>query len=217
MIAVTTPIRRMRVEPLSARAELRSVARAAMAIVTVALMYLITNSPAFRDPGTANRNLLPFQVLVRDRPPTEQRMFRELQEGLLEAETRRSSTGAWPAVPVLADEGIPPFALDPTVKGTRYDWSLTQDGPIVNYLGIPRQSNAPAWLVVIREPEPGVPPDQTFEDEEHHRLITGVMLHVSTWTRTDTPLATRITRSPQTDGWTQLYAVSPSTVRHPPR
>jgi hypothetical protein len=220
MIATTTPIRRIRIEPLSARAELQIVARAAMGIMTLTLMYLITNSATFRDPGAAdaaNRNLLPFQVLVRDRPPADQRMFRELQEGLLEAETRRGSSGAWPAVAVLAGEGIPPFAPDPTVKGTQYDWSLTQDGPIVNYLGTPRQSTSPAWLVVIREPEPGVPPDQTFEDEEHHRLITGAMLHVSTWTRADTRLATRMTRSPQTEGWTQLYAVPPSAVRHPPR
>jgi len=219
MIATTTSIRRTRVEPFSARAELQSVARAAMAIMTVALMYLITNSATFRDPGTvtANRNLLPFQVLVRDRPPTEQRMFRELQEGLLEAEARRSTTGAWPAVPALADDGIPPFALDPTARGTRYDWSLIQSGTVVNYLGIPRESNAPAWLVLIQEPEPGVPPDQTYEDEEHHRLITGVMLHVSTWAHADSRVATRVTRSPQTEGWTQFYAVGPSAVRHPPR
>ena len=217
MIAAATPIRRMRVEPLSAHAELRSVARTAMAIVTVALMYLITNSATFRDPGTANRNLLPFQVLVRDRPPIEQRMFRELQEGLLEAETRRTMTGTWPAVSALAADGVPPFALDPTARGGRYDWSLVQSGALVNYLGIPRESSAPAWLVVIQEPEPGVPPDQTYEDEEHHRLITGVMLHVSTWARADSGVATRITRSPQTEGWTQLYAVGPSAIRHPPR
>ncbi len=218
MIAATTPIRRMRVEPLSAHAELRSVARTAMAIVTVALMYLITSGATLRDPGTtANRNLLPFQVLVRDRPPTEQRMFRELQEGLLEAETRRTMTGTWPAVSALAADGVPPFALDPTARGGRYDWSLVQSGALVNYLGIPRESSAPAWLVVIQEPEPGVPPDQTYEDEEHHRLITGVMLHVSTWARADSGVATRITRSPQAEGWTQLYAVGPSAVRHPPR
>jgi len=217
MIAATTSVRRINVEPLSARAELRSVARAAMAILTVAMLYLMTTSAAVRESATANRNLLPFQALVRDRPPTEQRMFRELQEGLLEAEMRRSMTGMWPAVPALAADGVPPFALDPTAKGGPYDWSLIQNGAIVNYLGIPRQSDAPAWLVVIREPEPGVPPDQTFEDEEHHRLITGAMLHVSTWTRADSRVPARISRSPQTEGWTQLYAVSPSTVRHPPR
>ena len=217
MIAATTAIRRSRVEPLSARAELQSVARAAMAIMTLALIYLITSSATFRDTGAASQNLLPFQALVQNRPPVDQRMFRELQEGLLEAETRRSSTGAWPAVPVLAGEGIPPFALDPTNKGATYDWSLIQDRSIVNYLGIPRQPDAPAWLVVIREPAPGVPPDQTYEDEEHHRLITGVMLHVSTWTRADSRVARRITPAPQTEGWTQLYAVAPSAVRHPPR
>jgi len=218
MIATTAPIRRMRIEPLSARAELRNVARAAMGIMTVALMYLIASGATLRDPGTtANRNLMPFQVLVRDRPSTEQRMFRELQEGLLEAETRRSMTGAWPAVSALAADGVPPFALDPTAKGGQYDWSLVQSGALVNYLGIPRQPNAPAWLVLVQEPEPGVPPDQTFEDEEHHRLITGVMLHVSTWTRADSRVPARISRSPQAEGWTQLYAVGPSAVRHPPR
>ena len=129
----------------------------------------------------------------------------------------RSTTGTWPAVSALADDGVPPFALDPTAKGGRYDWSLVQSGALVNYLGIPRESSAPAWLVVIQEPEPGVPPDQTYEDEEHHRLITGVMLHVSTWAHADSRVATRITRSPQTEGWTQLYAVGPSAVRHPPR
>lgn len=217
MIAATAPVRRVRVEPLSSRAELQSVARAAMGIMTVSLMYLVATSASFRDTGAANRNLLPFQALVQERPSIEQRMFRELQEGVLEAETRRSSTGAWPAVSSLAGEGIPPFALDPTVKGARYDWSLIRDRSIVNYLGLPRQPDAPAWLVVIREPEPGVPPDQLFEDEEHHRLITGDMLHVSTWTRADSRVAARIITAPQAEGWTQLYAVAPSSVRHPPR
>jgi hypothetical protein len=216
MIASAAPVRRVRVEPLSARSELRSVARAAMAIVTGALMSLGANSATFRDAGTANRNLLPFQALVRDRPPTEQRMFRELQEGLLEAEARRSSTGEWPAVSTLAGEGIPPFAFDPTAKGSTYDWSLVRSGAVVNYVGIPRQ-DAPAWLVVIQEPEPGVPPDQNYEDEEHHRLATGVMLHVSTWIHPKGRVGTRLTRSPQTEGWMQLYAVAPAGVQHPPR
>ena len=217
MIAATTAVRRISVEPLSARAELRSVARAAMAILTIAMLYLMTSSAAVRDGGTATRNLLPFQKLVRDRPSTDQRMFRELQEGLLEAETRRSMAGAWPPVAGLAADGVPPFAPDPTAKGARYDWSLIQSGALVNYLGLPREPNAPAWLVVAQEPEPGVPPDQTFEDEEHHRLITGAMLHVSTWTRADSRVPPRISRSPQAEGWTQLYAVGPSAVRHPPR
>ena len=58
---------------------------------------------------------------------------------------------------------------------------MLREGAYVNYLGIPDRPGAPAWLVVVQEPEPGVPPDQTFEDEEHHRLLDGTMLHVSTW------------------------------------
>lgn len=217
MTATNASIRRMRVEPLSARAELVNVVRVSMAIVIGAWMYLATDSATFRDPGTANRNLLPFQVLIQDRSPNEQRMFRELQEGLLEAETRRTSTGTWPAVSVLAEDGVPPFALDPTAKGTRYDWRLVRSGTSVNYLGIPRQPTAPAWLVLVQEPEPGAPPDPAREDEEHHKLITGVMLHVSTWARADSRVASGIIRRPQTEGWTQFYAVGPSPVQPAPR
>ena len=46
-----------------------------------------------------------------------------------------------------------------------------------------RLPNSPAWLVLVLEPEPGAPPDTAREDEEHHRLISGDMLHVSTWVR----------------------------------
>jgi hypothetical protein len=146
---------------------------------------------------------------VQDRSPVEQRMLRELQEGLLEAERRRADRGTWPAVSSLADDGIPPFALDPTAKGS-YDWRLLVNRTTVNYLGLPRQANAPAWLVLVLEPEPGVPPDQAREDEEHHRLNAGTMLHVSTWVRNDPRVASRIVRTPQAEGWTQLYAVGPS-------
>jgi hypothetical protein len=140
-------------------------------------------------------------------------MFRELQEGLLEAETRRVDRGAWPAVLSLAADGIPPFARDPTAKGGEYEWHLTTSGTVVNYLGLPQRSGAPAWLVLVQEPEPGAPPDPAREDEEHHRLITGEMLHVSTWVRADARVASRIIRTPQAEGWTQLYAVGPSLAQ----
>ena len=112
---------------------------------------------------------------------------------------------------------MPPFALDPTAKAARYDWRLVQSGTLVNYLGIPRQPNAPAWLVLVQEPEPGAPLDPAREDEEHHKLITGVMLHVSTWARTDSRVASRLIRAPQAEGWTQFYAVGPSPGQPAPR
>lgn len=217
VVFVVTIVRRVRVQPLSARAELAGVLRASMVIAIGSWILLAAGSASFRDAGTGTRNLLPFQVLIQNRPPSDQRMFRELQEGLLEAETRRTTTGSWPAVAALAGDGVPPFAFDPTAKGAQYDWTLTQSGTFVNYLGIPRQANAPAWLLLVLEPEPGAPPDPAREDEEHHKLITGVMLHVSTWTRADGRVANRIIRTPQGEGWTQLYAVGPSQNQPVPR
>jgi len=210
MTAAADAVRRMEVRPPSARVELANVVRLSMAVVIGVWLYLATDSATFQDAGSANRHLLPFQVLVQDRPPIEQRMFRELQEGLLEAETRRVDRGTWPPVSALVADGIPPFALDPTAKGGQYDWNLITNGTFVNYLGLPRRSDAPAWLVLVQEPEPGAPPDTAREDEEHHRLITGDMLHVSTWTRTNARVESRIVRTPQAEGWTQLYAVGPS-------
>jgi len=201
------------VHALSARAELMLLLRVSMAIVAAVGLYV-----AMSIGGSATesqRNLLPFQKLIADRPPDEQRMFRELQEGLLEAEAMRSATNAWPAAQALADGGIPPFAADPT-RRLAYDWKLLRTGTLINFLGVPRSGGAPAWLLVVQEPEPGVPPDQNFEDQEHHRLLDGTMLHVATWVRADSRVqADRPVRMPQAEGWTQLYAVGPQAATGP--
>jgi Family of unknown function (DUF6162) len=210
MSAVTATVRCVEVQPPSSRIELGNVVRFSMVIVAAAWMFLAANSATLRDAGGSARHLLPFQVLIQDRPAVEQRMFRELQEGLLEAESRRGSTGTWPAAAALAAEGIPPFAIDPTAKGGSYDWRLTRNGGFVNYLGVPKQPGAPEWLVLVQEPEPGAPPDPAREDEEHHRLLSGEMLHVSTWVRADVRATEGTIRAPQAEGWTQLYAVGPS-------
>ena len=222
MTAGAPALRRVEIKPPSARVELGNVVRFGMVVLIGVWMFLAADT-ASRDGGSTTRNLLPFQALVRDRPPIEQRMFRELQEGLLEAETRRADRGTWPAVPSLAADGIPPFALDPTAQGGRYDWRLIASGTFINYLGLPSRSDAPAWLVLIQEPDPAAPPDVAREDEEHHRLITGDMLHVSTWVRLNARITNGTIRAPQAEGWTQLYAVGPvpgsgnpqSAVRNP--
>ena len=210
MSGAAVTFRRVEVRPPSSRVELGNVVRFSMVIVIGAWMFLATDSASFRDAGGATRHLLPFQMLIQDRPAVDQRMFRELQEGLLEAESRRASSGTWPAVAALAADGIPPFALDPTAKGGPYDWHLTVNGAFVNYLGLPQRSGTPAWLVLVQEPERGAPPDPAREDEEHHRLLGGDMLHVSTWVRGDARVPAGTIRAPQAEGWTQLYAVGPS-------
>lgn len=203
-----TGLRRERVEALSARRELLHVMRVAMVVTTGVWLYLA--SAAAGDGRTSRqRNMLPFQKLVADVASDDQRVFRELQEGLIEAEAARAGSSTWPTPHALADEGIPPFAIDPTQR-IRYDWQLIQAGTIVNYVGIPKSGDAPAWLLFVQEPEAGVPPDQTFEDEEHHRL-GGAMLHVSTWMHADgRDVPKRAVRLPQAEGWTQLFAVGSS-------
>jgi len=206
----TAAIRRVSIETLSARTELLLVVRVSMAIVVGVWMYVAAAAGSGGSRVTPQRNLLPFQKLIADRAPDEQRMFRELQEGLLEAEAVRSATSAWPTPAALAESGVPPFAPDPT-RRSAYEWKQIQSGTFVNYLGIPKAGEQPGWLVLIQEPTPGVPPDQNFEDEEHHRLSDGAMLHVSTWLRPDArTVADRLVRVPQAEGWTQLYAVGPS-------
>jgi hypothetical protein len=207
--AVTAVTRRVQIETRSARTELLLVVRVGMAIAIGVWLYL-ASSAATSGGAPGARNLLPFQKLIADRPSTEQRVFRELQEGLIEAEAARSSNGSWPTVATLADSGIPPFASDPT-QHAAYAWALLHGGTLVNYLGIPQSRDAPAWLLLAQEPEPGAPPDPAAEDEEHHRLVNGSMLHVSIWVHANgRQVGPRLVRLPQAEGWTQLYAVGPS-------
>jgi hypothetical protein len=206
---VTAEVRRVPVVPLSARGELLLVVRAAMATAVGVWIYVASTASTLG--GAGQRNLLPFQKLIADRSAVEQRTFRELQEGLLEIEAARSASGAWPATDALSADGVPPFAPDPT-RRLRVTWQRLQSATIVNYLGVP-DAEGPAWLLLVQEPEPGVPPDQTFEDEEHHRLSNGTMLHVSTWVHPDgRKVGSRVVRLPQAEGWTQLYAVGPASA-----
>ena len=195
---------------ITVQEEVANVVRSAATIVVLVWLYLAVT---LGDGGDVRRSLLPYQSLIAGRSSTDQRMFRELQEGLLEAETMRSLDGTWPTPDVLAANGIPPFALSPTARGSRYQWHIVRNGASVNYLGLPDSPGAPAWLLLVQEPEPGVPPDQLFEDEEHHKLPDGTMLHVSTWTRQNgTDLAAHLVLVPQAEGWQQLYAVGPSVA-----
>jgi len=186
--------------------ETTNVVRLAVAIVAVVGFYLA--STAWKSEGVRSADLLPYQVLMRDRPSEEQRMFRELQEGLLEAERVRATSGGWPSPAALADQGIPPFAADPT-RQTSYVWTVTERGVFINYRGTPAVTNAPAWLLLVQEPDRGAPRDVSVEDEEHHRLPDGTMLHVSIWTHpAGTEVPQRLVSLPQVEGWTQLRAGS---------
>jgi hypothetical protein len=184
----------------------------------------------------AARDLLPYQRLFRTLGGEDQRLFRELHEGLLEAENVRSSARRWPAPAALAAQGVPPFADAPGRGGRRiYRWQLRQEGPTVNYLGLPADARDPALLLLVQEPDPrlpaggpvspadaGAPPGgvgpaaggvlSQATDEVHHRLADGTLLHVSIWMRAAPPMPARagddrgLMTEPYARGWVQLLA-----------
>lgn len=195
------------IQPPSVRAETINVLKAAAAIMLLVTAYVFR--PAFSSPTAdvqsrgSQYGLLPYQRLIADAAPADQRVFRELQEGLLEAERVRADTGQWPDAAALAAQGIPPFAADPTQK-VDYTWTSVRQDWAINYLGVPSDRSKPAWVLVILEPEPGAPADPAPNDETHHRLPDGTTLHVSIW---NVPEAQRRSgfaalRLPQNEGWT---------------
>ena len=197
----------VQIRPPSVRVETLNVLKAAAAIVVIVAAYIFR--PAFGAPSSdlqsrqSQMGLLPYQKLIRDASPGEQRVFRELQEGLLEAERIRAQTGRWPDVTTLEAEGVPPFAPDPTQK-IAYKWTSVRQDWATNYLGVPAGPAQPAWVLVILEPEPGAPADPAPNDETHHRLQDGTTLHVSIWNMPEEKRRSGFAalRLPQNDGWT---------------
>jgi hypothetical protein len=195
--------RTVQILPPSIRTETFNVVKAAAAIVFIVAAYIFRPTFAMPDVNAPSVGLLPYQKVIRDAPPTEQRLFRELQEGLLEAERIRAQTGHWPDVKTLEAEGIPPFAPDPTRK-IDYKWTSVRQDWATNYLGVPADSSQPAWVLVILEPEPGAPADPAPNDETHHRLPDGTTLHVSIWNIPEEQRRSGFAalRLPQNEGWT---------------
>jgi hypothetical protein len=201
--------RTVEILPPSARTETLNVLKAAAAISAIAALYVFSPSSGIPSSNlqsgqsSVGAGLLPYQRLIRDASSAEQRIFRELQEGLLEAERLRAQTGQWPDVATLASRGIPPFAADPTQK-VPYKWTSVRQDWAINYLGVPSEVAAPAWVLVILEPEPGAPADPAPNDETHHRLPDGTTLHVSLWNMPESKRRSGFAalRLPQNEGWT---------------
>jgi len=198
----------MEITPPSARREAANVLRMAAVILLATWVYL-ANTATPRAGPAAGQGLVAYQKLFANLEPREQRMFRSLHEGLLEAENVRSSSGSWPAPAALAAQGIPPFAADPIASRETYTWTLHREGNLVEYLGLPAGANLPAFLLSIQEPTPGATPDTAPNDEQHHRLAGGEVLHVAVWMHADgAKLSDSLYSQPESTGWTQLLAGS---------
>jgi hypothetical protein len=93
MITAAALFLRVEVRPPSARIELANVVRSGMVVLIGVWMFLAADSTTFRDAGSA-KHLLPFQALIQDRPPLEQRTFRSSRKAV-GSESMRA--GTWPA------------------------------------------------------------------------------------------------------------------------
>ncbi|HZF12593.1 MAG TPA: hypothetical protein VFE33_27705 [Thermoanaerobaculia bacterium] len=209
----------MEIHPPSARREAANVLRLAAVILLATWVYLAHTATPRTASAAGRADLVSYQKLFRDLSPHEQRMFRALHEGLLEAENLRSASGAWPTPATLAEQGIPPFAADPTDRET-YTWTFHHEGILLNYLGLPAApaaSGRPAYLLFVQEPTPGAPPDRAPNDEEHHRLANGDVLHVSVWLHAPgAKLGDTLYGLPESDGWIQLLAGASASAASSP-
>jgi hypothetical protein len=155
------------------------------------------------------KDLLPYQVLARTLPDAEQQAFAAIRSGLTDAEAERSRLTRWPEPSALASRGIAPF----TGETNPLRWHQFQQGKTVDYLGVPSDPASPAWLLVLQEPEPNMPPDPAPLDDEHHRLPDGTTMHVYVWMH---QYGGRVTPAfigqPQTQGWTQVFRVPPNPL-----
>jgi len=167
----------------------------AVGIVGVIAVYVGLNATKSRDSA---KDLLPYQALARSLPDQDQRAFRAVRDGLIVAEAERARRGAWPERAEL---------------GSGYRWSRLEQGTIVNYFGEPGDPSAPAWLLEIQEPEPGMLPDPAPVDDEHHRLPDGTMLHTYVWMhRYGGQVPVGFVRQPQNSGWVEVFSTPPNPV-----
>jgi len=201
---VSEPARTVVVVGPSGRNERQFVLRAGTLVAICGLLLAARSGPS----GSTSGDLAPYQVRLVELAPSEQRIARELREGLTEAETSRARDGRWPEVAALASDGVPPFAVDPLAPDLH--WTLTRDGSTLNYLGV-SDRGGPSYLLVVQEPEPGNgDPPGTPPDDVHHVLRDGTILHVYACVRDGAPSSTAPTSRPWLDGWKQIVADSPS-------
>ena len=183
------------IEPPSAARETWAVTRAAFVVVAGALCIIAAGRP----PAGAPPSLQAFQARYDTLDRSAQATFRALAESLPELEARRVERGTWPTPDTLAD--LSPF------DGDTYAWTLRVEGPVVAYLGTPRDGGRPFLLHVTEPTTPSTEP--TAVDETHHRLADGRMIHVGIWSRPGVTAALEALDRPMLSGWIQYLAATP--------
>ncbi len=179
-----------------------------LAVIVIAGVGLYLAFGRDTNAGDAAR-MLPYQVLVRTLPESEQQIYGALRKGLRDLEAERAQGKRWMDPPLAATRGIPPYS---DASGA-IEWRQFQQGATVNYFGVPKDPAAPAWILTIQEPEPNQPPDPAPLDDEHHRLPDGTTLHIYIWMhKYGGQVPVRFVPQPQTEGWSELFATPPNPV-----
>jgi hypothetical protein len=176
--------------PSGGRENTRVLALAALVVLAVAV-YLALRSSALESPGAAS--LLPYQELAATLVGADQALFADLTKQMVDVEAMRAAEGRWPDAGRLKSL-------------TGFTWTASREGYFLNYLATPGgDPSAAAWLLVIQEPDPQAPVDPAPNDETHHRLSDGTVLHVSIWThRFGGQIDRKFVRQPERSGWTQV-------------
>jgi len=189
------------VAPPDRRRETAAVARLALVVAVVALLWI-----GRRGSGIGRGDLLlPWQLPFASLPSVTQRQVRELHEACDEALRFRGDRGRWPTVAELAADGIAPFATPATTSARAnapYAWQ---------YAVSPAKSNgARPLLLQLLEPRPGDtegadPRAPVVEDETHRRLSDGTLLHVGFWIGPESEsVVDRFLVDPAAAGWQQV-------------
>lgn len=196
--------RSISLRPPSGRQETLHVLRFG-AVVLIATWVGVAGDAGPGAKRTPTSDLLPYQLPLSSLKTADQRAFRLLQEGVIEAERARAAAGQWPTVSALSAQGIPPFAPDPITARDGYAWSVRRSGFVIDYVGVPSVLTRSAFLLRIQEPAPGDPPDRAPLDETHHRLTDGTLLHVSIWIHPRKTMPSPVVSSvPPDAGWSQV-------------
>ncbi len=165
-------VRTVSVQPPSVQRETKHVGLALLQIAVVSAIAVNASRPTKADPASGlQADEIGFGTLDAD----DQRLFRATLEGLTELEDARNATGSWPAIETLATRGVPPFE-DP-IDRSGYRWSKISDKLVTNYLGIPKDAARSTFVIAVVEPEAGAA-EVVDEDETHHKLTDGTMIHV---------------------------------------
>ena len=174
----------------------------AVLIVLTVSVYLALRSSALESTGSP-ANLMPYQTLERDLVSSDQTMFADLQQTLVKVEGERAVASRWPDAKTLELTGSSP-----------YSWTGARQGFFMNYLARPAaDGSATAWLLLIQEPDPLATPDPAPNDETHHRLPDGTVLHVGIWMhRFGGQVPLDFVRQPEVAGWTQVLVAPVAPV-----